>query len=193
VFPDWSYLRFLLPAFPFAFVLVGALTVNAAARLPAPSRGLLLLMAGTFVCSQNVVQAEREQAFNLRLFEARYRDAGKYLRSALPANAVIITSQESGSANHYTALPIVRWDLLNIDFDSALAALRTRDRYPVVLIEDWELRAFRSKFSRSPDAQLDWPARAELGDSTRVLLFDPADRTERRRALPTAIQTDRVH
>ena len=189
VFPDWSYLRFLLPALPLAFVVVGALTFNAVARLPEPSRGATLLLVVTIACSFNVVHAAREGAFDLRRYEARYRAAGRYLEAALPADAVIVTSQHSGSASYYTGLPIVRWDQLNVDIDPALAALRAKSRHPVVLIEDWELPAFRARFSRSPVASLDWPARAEFGDTTRVLLLDPLDRDMPR----GANLTDRVH
>jgi hypothetical protein len=41
VFVDWFYLRFLLPAFPLAFVLAGALIDRAAAAARSPVRGLV--------------------------------------------------------------------------------------------------------------------------------------------------------
>lgn len=189
VFPDWSYLRFLLPAFPLAFVLVAGLAVDSSARLPKSARGTALILALTLACSFNVVHAARESAFSLQRYESRYRAAGRYLDSALPANAVVLTSQESGSASHYTGMPIVRWDLLSIDFDVAVAALRALDRYPVVLIEDWEIPSLRAKFSASRLSRLDWLPRAEFGDETRVFLFDPADSGA---GLPST-PPDRVH
>ena len=39
VFRDWFYLRFLLPAFPLAFVVVGALADRAAYGVPADRPG----------------------------------------------------------------------------------------------------------------------------------------------------------
>ena len=176
VFTEWSYLRFLLPVFPLAFVVTGALVARGAARIPEPVRGLTLLVALTVVGSVNVVNASREQAFNLRVFEARYRTAGQYLAAALPRNVAIIAGQQSSSARHYTGLPVVRWDLLAIDLDAAIATLRNLGRHPLVLIEDWEMSPLRAKFPRSQYARLDWRPRADFGEVTRVRLFDPSDR-----------------
>jgi hypothetical protein len=176
VFAEWSYLRFLLPAFPLLFVLIGALLVNALLRLPSSTRGIVLVAALTLACSMNIIRAEQEQAFNLRRYESRYRIAGRYLDAALPPGAVIVTVQESGSARYYVNVPILRWDQLGVDLDTALAALRAIGRHPVLLVEDWEAPDLRKKFPASANARLDWPARAEFGDEIRARLFDPVDR-----------------
>jgi len=84
--------------------------------------------------------------------------------------------QESGSARYYAHVPIVRWDLLGADLDGTVAALRALGRHPVFLIEDWETPDFTSRFKASPMATLDWAPRADIGDETRALLFDPVDR-----------------
>lgn len=176
VFTEWAYLRFLLPAFPLLFITIGVVTVQAATRLPEPARGLALIAALTVVCSVNVVNASREQAFNMRRYETRYRTAGRYLEAALPRNAAIITVQQSASARHYTGLPVVRWDQLPVDLDAAVTALRSLGRHPILLVEDWEEAALAAKFPRSRFARLDWPPRADFGEVTRVRLYDPADR-----------------
>ena len=84
--------------------------------------------------------------------------------------------------------PILRWDLLDVDLDTALAAMRAIGRHPVLLVEDWEAPDLRKKFPSSANARLDWPARAEFGDETRVRLFDP-DRPRR----DQDVAPDRVH
>jgi hypothetical protein len=89
VFPDWSYLRFLLPAFPLAFMTIGALVVNASQRLPAALRGPVLLVALAAACSTNVLTAAREYAFSLELDASRYRTAGRYLDAALRKAQVV--------------------------------------------------------------------------------------------------------
>ena len=188
MFAEWSYLRFLLPAFPLLFVLIGALLVKASLRLPSSIRGIVFLAALTLACSMNIVRAEQEQAFNLRRYESRYRMAGHYLNAALPPDAVIVAVQESGSARYYVDVPILRWDQLDVDLDTALAAMRAIGRHPVLLVEDWEAPDLRKKFPSSANARLDWPARAEFGDETRVRLFDPVDRGTARNW-----PADRVH
>ncbi|HXD16850.1 MAG TPA: glycosyltransferase family 39 protein [Vicinamibacterales bacterium] len=188
VFAEWSYLRFLLPAFPLLFVLIGALCTNALSRLPLPLRAAVFLGALAAAASMNVDRARQEQAFNMRRYESRYSLAGRYLASALPADTVVVTGQESGSARYYATLPILRWDQLDVDFDLALAALRAIGRHPVLLVEDWELPQLARKYPRSPYAQLDWRPRAEFGEETRVFLYDPDDRGSAR-----TWPADRVH
>jgi len=96
--------------------------------------------------------------------------------------------QESGSARYYTGRPVLRWDWLDVDLDTAIAALRARGWHPVVAIEDWERPDLMKKHPASLTARLDWRPRAEFGDDTRVYLYDPLDRTD-----PPRWQVDRVH
>jgi hypothetical protein len=184
VFPDWWYLRFLLPALPMAFVLIGIAVARASAALPHRLRGLLLLIALTIVCSCDVVIARQQQAFLLRASEARYQLAGRYLAAFAPANAIIVTVQDSAAMHVYTHLPILRWDLLPVDLDVALARLRNMGRHPLLLIEEWERVQLRTTFPKSAAVRLDWTPVADFGDPVRVGLFDPFNRTT---------VTDRVH
>jgi hypothetical protein len=188
VFAEWSYLRFLLPAFPLMFVAIGGLLTAALWRLPAPIRAPLLLCTLAAVASLNVVRAQHEQAFNMRRYESRYRLAGRYLDSALPPRAVIVAVQESGSARYYTSRPVLRWDWLDTDLDTAIAALRARGWHPVFAVEDWERPDLMRKNPASANARLDWRPRAEFGDEIRVFLYDPLDRSD-----PPHWNADRVH
>jgi len=188
VFSEWSCLRFLLPAFPIVFVAIGGLVTDAVLWMPAAYRGVVFLMALTAACAVNIERAEREQAFNMRRYESRYRQAGRYLDEALPSNAVIVSVQQSGSARYYTGRPILRWDALGTDLESALTAVRSADRHPFLLVEDWERPDLAAKFPGSDHARLDWRPRAEFGDETRVHLFDPDDRGSN-----ASWSVDRVH
>ena len=184
-FPDWSYLRFFLPALPLGFVVVGALMCDACATLPRSARGLTLLVALTIACSVNVQVAKTEQAFNLRRYEARYRTVGRYLDAVLPSSAVVITVQESASVHHYTHRSVLRWDLLRVDLDEAVSTLEALGRSPVLLVEDWEGQNLRARFPTSRLASLDWQPRADIGSDTRVRLFDPGDRGQSSRDVVT--------
>jgi hypothetical protein len=176
VFPDWAYLRFLLPAFPLAFVAIGAVTSLALDRLAPPVRGVVLLASLTLLVSFNVTHAAQQSVYALRDYEARYRTVGVYLARSLSPDAVIVTSQQSGSARHYTGLPVLRWDLLAVDLETAIGRLRALGRHPVLVVEDWEKPALRQRFPSGPLASLDWTPRAEAGRTTRVGVWDPDDR-----------------
>jgi hypothetical protein len=187
VFPDWAYLRFLLPIWPAALAAAGAVVFNATLRLPAVARTQILLLALTAVCARNVMTAAHEGSFTLWIDASRYGTAGRYLDSVLPEGAVIVTSQHSGSASYYTGRPIVRWDSLRTGFDEALGDLTRLGRPPVILIEEWEVASLRQTFPRSSLARLDWPPRADFGRTTRVRLYDPVDRER-----PTGRPPDRL-
>lgn len=92
---------------------------------------------------------------------------------------MIVTSQQSGSAHYYTGLPILRWDLLAVDLETAMARLRALGRRPVLVVENWEEPALRQRFPSGPTAGLDWAPRAEALATTRVGVWDPTDRGER--------------
>ena len=189
VFAEWSYLRFLLPVFPLLFVLIGALLVTALLQVPAPIRAMAFLCALAVVASANVLRAQQEQAFNLH----RYRIALSPCRAAtwrrrFHPTPSSLPCRKAAAFAYYARVPIVRWDLLDVDLDTAIAALRAIGRHPVLLIEDWEVPEIAKKYPRSANARLDWAARAEFGDETRVFLYDPVDRGSDRRW-----RADRVH
>jgi hypothetical protein len=186
VFAEWWYLRFLLPALAALFVLAGIIAAAALTRFPPASRGITTALALTVACATNVVLARGQQAFVLRVGEARYQQAGRYLDAMLPRNAVVITSQQSASVHVYTGLPVFRWDLFAGDFDRAVRDLTTDGRRPVLLVEDWERPQVAARFPSSTVARLDWTPQADFGDPVRVGLYDPAQRGH-------AIVTDRVH
>jgi 4-amino-4-deoxy-L-arabinose transferase-like glycosyltransferase len=188
VFYDWSYLRFQLPAFPALFVGIGALVANACQRLSPAARGPVLLTVVVIAGSFNVSEARRQESFLVRRSEARYQVVGQYLESMLPARAVVITMQQSATIHHYARRPIVRWDLIGVDLDRAVADLVALGLHPVLVLEDHEEPNVRKKFPRSPLARLDWRPRADIGDHVRVRVYDPAER-----ATGPHGRTDRIH
>ena len=176
IFPDWAYLRFLMPALAVAFVFVAALVADAVARMPEPVRGPALVLAIAVTCTANVLVAKREQAFRLWDYESRYRSVGHYLKETLPPNPIVITFQESGSIHYYTGAPISRWDYIPHDLEDAVSAFRQRGLHPILVVEDWERPNLRARFPKSRLATLDWAPRADIGETTRVWIMDPADR-----------------
>jgi hypothetical protein len=186
VFAEWSYLRFFMPMLPLLFVVVGAAVSGALGAMPVALRPYVLVTTLAAVAAFNVNIAAREQAFNLRRYEARYREAGEYAAASLPSHAVILAVQQSASARYYTGLPVVRWDLLRADLDAAVTELQALGRSPVLLVEDWEAADLRRRFPQSEVARLDWQPRADFGTTTRVRLYDVRDRAASR------VPTDRL-
>jgi len=176
IFPDWAYLRFLLPGLATLFVLAGALVATSASKLPAWLGGPLLAVALIAACLANIRIATFQQAFNLHRYDSRFRTVGMYLRETLPRNAIVVTFQESGAIRYYTGVPILRWDYVPVDLDDAINGLRAHGLYPMLVVEDWERPLLREKFPKSRFAALDWTPRANIGETTHVWIYDPEDR-----------------
>lgn len=176
VFDDWSYVRFLLPTIPLLVILVIA-SVEAACRRVAPVVVRpAVTIAAIVLALLGVREARERQVFRLHALEARYERAGTFVDRRLPANAVVITSWESGSVRFYSGRKTLVWDVLDPAWlDRAIDDLRMRGFEPFLLFERWEEPLFRERFGAgSSVGRLDWPPAAEVASQVRV--YRPADR-----------------
>src|SRR5688572_5607839 len=111
-FDAWWYLRFVLPAIP-VLLLLCADAVSWAARRThttlAIAMAVFMLLAGRHAF--HFIQVH--DVLGTGYGEERYPETALYIESALPADAVIIAMQHSGSIRYYTGKVIVRWDTLN--------------------------------------------------------------------------------
>jgi hypothetical protein len=183
VFDDWWYIRFLLPVMP--VIVVFAVTVTRAAlRALLRSPGSWAPAIGTAAISVAVgawfVQVARERSvFDLATLESRFRLTGAYAARALPANAVVLSVQQSGSIRFYGGRATLAWDAVAPGgLEAALSGLRGRGLAPFVALEDGEEQRFRERFAGEPAGMLDWPPRAEVHAPVRVRIHDPAGRAE---------------
>ncbi len=175
VFDDWSYLRFLLPTLPLLVILALASADAACRRLVPWTAGPVVAAAALVLAFIGVGEAQARQAFRLHALEARYERAGTFVARRLPANALVITSGESGSVRFYSGRPTLVWDALDPAWlDRAVAFLRARGFEPVFLFESWEEPRFRQRFPASSLGALDWPPAAEIAGRVRV--YRPDDR-----------------
>jgi hypothetical protein len=174
VFDAWWYLRFLLPAYPAMLALAAAAIAGALRYVPRPARlpgfaavGLLAIVL--------VRGAVDRHAFGLRDFEHRFRLAGEYVDAQLPANAAVVTAQESGSVRFYSGRLTLAWrELPEGRLDQAIAFLRAQGYRPYLLLEGWEQGDFVAKFgSTTPLGRLEWPAIADINHEVRI--YDPDD------------------
>jgi hypothetical protein len=160
-FETWTYLRFLLPALAIAAVGVSALisraleSASAALRVPVVAV-LLLALAATHVAA-----ARDHGVFRFADRQARGRVVGAALAQSLPANAVIISGEHSGTMRYYTGRSILRWDLIAAEaMPTALARLSAEHELWVVL-DDWEESAFRQKLPALAAVSIDYEPTVE--------------------------------
>lgn len=172
-FPEWWYLRFLIPTIVLALILACATGVTLATR--ARMGGLIPIAAVVLAIVGTRAAGERD-AFQLQRLEGRYRDSAAMVSERLPANAVLITVWESGSMRFHAGREAVLWDALDPAWlDRAVQWLEARGLKPYFLFERREEAEFRERFrAQSPLGALDWPPRIDLNRQVRI--YDPSDR-----------------
>jgi hypothetical protein len=149
---EWTYTRFLLPGMPAMLCLGAALVLTVIRQLPLSARTVALVI---FVCGiggYQVFAARREGVAKLREFERAYVEAGRAVENAVPAGAMILAHQHSGSLRYYTGRQTLRWDVLHPDaLDRTLMSLRSAGMEPYAVLTESEDREFAARFA-SADA-----------------------------------------
>jgi hypothetical protein len=152
-FEIWTYLRFLLPAFPIVFILATDVVSQLARGWPRWAG-----YAGAVVFGAIVIGSAASATDNLNVLvvgeaEQKYADVGRYVDTALPKNAVVIAQQHGGNVRYYAGRLTVRFDLLDPTWlDRTLAMLRAKGLEPYILLEEWELKQFRERFAGQGEA-----------------------------------------
>ncbi|HET9703624.1 MAG TPA: glycosyltransferase family 39 protein [Vicinamibacterales bacterium] len=172
-YPEWWYLRFLMPALVIMLVLASAVAVELASR--ARMRGVIPILAVLLAIVSTRAAGARD-VFALQGLEGRYRDTAMVARERLPADAVFLTVWQSGSIRFHAGREIVMWDSLDPEWlDRAVAWLEQRGRRPYLLLERREEGEFRNRFrGHASIGALDWPPRFVINRQVRI--FDPSDR-----------------
>lgn len=177
-FDDWSYLRFLLPAVTLMLVLASLVVTRLALRLGRRAGTLIVGVATVGLAVFGVRTASDRLAFTMQALEQRYRSAGIVARDRLPADAVALTTWDSGAIRFHARKEAIVWDALDPAWlDRSLDWLAQRGHPPYILLESWEEPAFRARFSgHSNVGKLDWPPRYEADRVVRI--YDPRDREQ---------------
>ncbi len=107
---SWGYLRFLLPAFP-AVILAALLAAQRLAQsLPPAGRRFAPALVVLGTVSFQLALADELHLTDIRSGERTYWVAARWMRDHLPADAVVLSMQLSGTITFYNTQPIVRWD-----------------------------------------------------------------------------------
>lgn len=179
-FPEWWYLRFLLPAIAIATTLAAAVMVRLL------QRPMLVATAAVALAVFGAQIARERLVFDLQRLEARLRQTGVYVRDKLPENAIFFSVFDSGSIRFHGEREAVMWDALDPAWlDRAIEWSRGQGREPFFVLEFFEEEAFRNRFaSESPVGRLDWPPRADI--RRRIKIYAPGDRDAYRSGKPVA-------
>ena len=177
VFGVWTYLRFMLPALAVAMVAVAAMAAWLIARMPGPARGPVFVIVTLTLMTTNVMTAQSLDVFRFARVQSRAALAGRYLDAVLPADAVVIAGEQSGSVRYYTNRSIVRWDLAAAGgLDQVCAGLDRLEREIWIALDVWEEELFRRKFPGSAAGAIDWPPRVEAGTDMLMRAWRLRDR-----------------
>jgi hypothetical protein len=177
-FQEWWYLRFLLAAFPFAFILGADAVSTLAVRFGRVAR-IATLLAFSVVAilvpafdslSRHVLETAPDR---------RYVDAARYVDTELPRDSIVITMQHSGSLAYYSNKLPLRYDRIAPEWiDRTIDYFHDRGRKVYLLLDDWEIPEFLERFKgREAAALVSADPMAATSDG-RVRLF-AVDESER--------------
>jgi hypothetical protein len=177
-FDHWTYLRFLLPAIA---VLIVAATVLLGETLSGSSpsvRTALLSLVAAMIPFAYVHTASKGDAFAVKAaFHHAFEESATFAATKLPANAVYVALNESGSLRHYAQRLTVRYDYVETDqADAVVAYLRAQGLNPYIALQREELPEFRRRFGGTVIGRAASEANAvALPPDGRVLFF-PIDK-----------------
>jgi hypothetical protein len=177
---EWTYLRFLLPAYPAMMTLAVLTLFDGLSRLLRDSKRATVIacaicatLAG-WQLSRSLVLG----AFSVRTVERRYVDVGHYVGTMLPLNTIGIARLHAGSLRYYGDRLTLYYDWLQPRWlDAAVRELTARGYHPVIVVERDEEPGFRERFADfNRFGRLDWPPTAELKTPVDVRIYDPSER-----------------
>lgn len=166
-FNEWTYLRFLLPAYPLLLGLAAATFASLAPGDGRPRAAAFLLLATTLV-GWGVWQGR--SAFRVREDQTRHRVAG-YWAGGLPDNAVVISNGHSGSVRYYGNRVTLRFEWLYPDvYHEALIYLQASGKRVYAVLDDVEREIFRQRYASVADVS--WLDREPLLVAGRVYFYE---------------------
>ena len=172
-FELWTYLRFLLPAYPTLFVLMAAGIRSMCARLPIAMRAPVAMLIATVCVASSFVFVRDQFIFSTRAFERRHIRAAEEVARLTPETAIIICAEHSGSLRYYAHRITLRFDALNEEgLDATIAELRGKGYQSYIVVDDWEEDAFRKRFAATNRiGRLDWTPLATTRTNPEVRLY----------------------
>jgi 4-amino-4-deoxy-L-arabinose transferase-like glycosyltransferase len=163
---NWTFLRFLLPAYPMLLAAAAAVAVGVVRNHRWPN-GLVAAIGVLVVCAG---LWQGRAAFAIAASEERYRAAAEAVAQTAPANAVIIANLHSGSVRYYANRVTLRFEWLGEDeYNPALTTLRQHGHPIYALLDGEEVMTFKNRYGRVTD--LTWMMRPTAVVGDRVFFY----------------------
>jgi len=176
-FDNWTYTRFLLPAFPFAIVSSVWTAAMLGRRLGSPLVQAIVALVVIFVVLAWMRESNDRLILQTARGERRYIEAARFAARTTPDDAIVLAMQHSGSVRYYAARTTIRYDWLpESRLDEAILFLQRIGRRPILVLDDWEEPQFKRRFAGQKWGALDWPPRAEVESQPVARVYDPFDR-----------------
>ena len=177
VFDHWFYLRFLLPAYPALFVLLAAAIRWLVRKLPVEVRVPVAALVCAAIIPFGVNAGRREGIFGVATYEQRHVRAAGEVAARTPPDAIVLSVQHSGSVRYYANRITLRYDWLQDGaLDYVLRDIAAKGRRAYLVVDDWEEKEFRARFSPGNRAgRLNWAPLARVSGSPEVRIFDMQD------------------
>jgi hypothetical protein len=183
-YEEWWYLRFMLPALPILLVLAAIGCQLTLARVDARYRRIILCVLVASIALMQINYAIDKTVHRLCSNESTHVSVGDYVRRNLPANAVILGLQYSGSVRMYGQRLTMRYDTLSPNWwPRAADVLTSLGLRPYVVLADFEEVTFRRKFQLSDAEDAPGSVIAEIAAPARVKVYDPLRLETRRDAI----------
>jgi hypothetical protein len=173
-FEGWWFLRFLLPMWPIVILLTVATIDGVSGRwLPPRVRRLSLAVVVAALAIHHVMLAVDEHVFARWRDESRYMDVARFIAATTDPSAVFISWQESGSIRYYADRLTLNFARLDRGWlDRAVDRLHAMGRRPYIVVEGFEMEAFRQRFIASNRlGALDWTPLAVF-EEPYVAIYD---------------------
>jgi 4-amino-4-deoxy-L-arabinose transferase-like glycosyltransferase len=146
-FSSWTYLRFLLPAFPVLAVAGVAGLTDVCSRVPHHWRATFVPLVAIAAVTVQARVAIDQGLLTLRSDEQRYVAIAAAAERLTPANAMLLSMQHSGTLRYYAHRLTLRYDhVVPGALGSTIASLQAHGYRPYVVLDDWEVPEFRARF-----------------------------------------------
>jgi hypothetical protein len=173
VFDMWWFCRFLLPTWP--FMMLGAAACAALLFRSDSLRNKRAAVVGLITLGAIQIRfADDRGVFNVGRSEYRNVSVAQLLQRVAVPNSVTLAAFHGGSLRYYGGRMTLNWAHLDGRWlDRAVQWLDARGVHAYLVLEDWEMPAFREHFAESPGlGKLEAPPIAMFIDPGKVMIFD---------------------